>query len=112
MKQHLDKTNAELRKDSEDLKKIKQKLLARKNKNQRRFDMFFEIEGTITGVSLYENTESSITITSTQPSHAIQKITLEISNKAIAKAIAQTHGIDKPFKITICNPWDLGGDKA
>ncbi len=73
--------------------------------------MYFEVEGAITGVALYENVTSTITITNTQPGHAIQKITLEIANKDIAKAIAQTHGIDKPFKITICNPWDLGGDK-
>lgn len=33
--QHLDKTNAELRKDSEDLKQIKQKLLARKARKKK-----------------------------------------------------------------------------
>lgn len=63
--------------------------------------MYFEFEGTITGVALYENLTSTITITSTQPGHAIQKLTLEIANKDIAKAIAQTHGIDKPFRIQI-----------
>lgn len=34
--QHLDKTNAELRKDSEDLKKIKRKLLARKAQKNKK----------------------------------------------------------------------------
>lgn len=63
--------------------------------------MYFEFEGAITGVALYENVTSTITITSTQPGHAIQKVTLDISNKDAAKAIAQTHGIDRPFKIQI-----------
>ena len=73
--------------------------------------MFFEVEGAVTGIDLRDFSNSTITITNTQPGHAIQKLTMEIANKDIAKAIAQTHGIDKPFKITICNPWDLGGDK-
>ena len=68
--------------------------------------MNYEFEGAITGVSLYEHVASSITITNVQPGHAIQKVTLEISNRDIAKAIAVAHGIDRPFKITI------GGDEA
>jgi hypothetical protein len=34
--QHLDKTNAEIRKDSEDLKEIKRKLLARKVRKNKK----------------------------------------------------------------------------
>ena len=34
--QHLDKANAELRKDSEDLKNIKRKLLARKAQKDKK----------------------------------------------------------------------------
>jgi hypothetical protein len=63
--------------------------------------MKFCFEGAITSISLYDNVTSSITISNVQPGHAIQKITLEIANKDIAKAIIKAHGVDTPFNVTI-----------
>ncbi len=63
--------------------------------------MKFRFEGAITRVDLYDNTASTIRITNVLLGHALQNITLEISNKDIAKAIVRAHGVDTPFNVTI-----------